>query len=485
MSEFSSILTGTGYPGAESSKARNDFFSFPTNSRKELSAFTRKEIQRKFRALDAALGIYSRIKTKIGQHAVGKGVFPDPVTTDSDWNESNKARFENWASNPFTYSIDGSRDFWEDQRIAAETVGGGDGEFFEALIRTPNGAGMVQPLDCFEIETPGGGAGLVPSQYEDGVRTNSYLRPLGYAVRELSAPNQPFQAKWRDIPADSMIHLFKRRRAKQMRGLPFGYSGVNRGIDALEMISLESGSAKLHSGLGLTVNKKKGEAGHGGITDKLTKVLGPDGKPAEVSEEFWKGAGIHYLNIDEEMKLLMSGRPSPNLLAFIEFLYRDLCMATGLPYEVIVNLASLGGATARAVLEDAQWFFEMIQDMIIMRHSQRIYVWNTALAMRDGTQPRCKDPYWWAVEWHGPAKLTVDLGKTADANIKLLKNGGLSFGRYYEERGQNAKTELTRQMDFLEWLDKECKERGIDVSRLIEPTPGSVTNVNMPEKSDS
>src|SRR5687767_12341475 len=119
----------TAYDGALDSDLRSAFLAFPTNSRAELSAWNRKQLTRKIRALDANLGIFSRITKKVGQHAVGRGVFPDPVTGDKAWNEAAKSLFENWASNPFVYSIDGSRDFWEDQRHAAEACVS-DGEFF-------------------------------------------------------------------------------------------------------------------------------------------------------------------------------------------------------------------------------------------------------------------------------------------------------------------------------------------------------------------
>src|SRR5437762_7536561 len=101
------VGSASGYDSANTTPNRTSFLAFPTNSLREISCYTRKEIVRKMRALDANLGIYTRFKSKVRQHAVFKGITPDPVTKDAAWNELNKDRFTHWADNLFVYSIDG------------------------------------------------------------------------------------------------------------------------------------------------------------------------------------------------------------------------------------------------------------------------------------------------------------------------------------------------------------------------------------------
>lgn len=465
----------SGYPAAQNSPLRTSFLAFPTNSRQEITAHTRKEIVRKVRALDACLGFIGRFKQKTGQHAVGKGIFPRPSTDAEEWNQKCKAYHDELNENPLRHSIDGSRDFYEDQRLAAEAHID-DGEYFSALVNDDeDGQLKVQPLDPFEIEQPWK-ADL--QEWNDGVRTDSIGRVLEYAVMELPGLRGPINRNSRMVEAANMLHLFKRRRAKQWRGLPMVYAGVNSLIDALDLKCLEVGTAKLHSALGMVVRKQKGEAGKSGITNQLTKILGDDGKVTKVSENFWQGAGIQYLGLDEGIELLTSDRPSPNLIAFIEFLYRDAAVGTGLPYEVLYDLSKLGGATARGVLEDAQWFFEQMQDRVIMRHSRPLYILRTARAIATGALPPCPDPKWWTCDWQGPAKLTVDAGRTADSNIKLLKNGGMTFEGYFEERGLDARTQHMRQIRHIQWLQKECEKAGVPLSMIIESTPGVNVAIN-------
>jgi capsid protein len=432
------------------------------------------------RALDANLPLFGRIARKISEHSVGKGIFPRPITKDKPWNELNRKRFMNKVSKPSSYSIDGSRDMWEDQRIAAETVPS-DGEFFEAFC-FKDGINMVQPLDVFEIENPK--INSPNERWIDGIQMDEFEAPTNFSVRTLpwamaslssgvsqNTPTNPQQGS-RIVPVDSMIHIFRRRRARQPRGFTWFYSGINDGIDCLDLKALEKGTAKLHSALAVSVKRKKGDAGKQGISGGLQKLLMPDGS-TKVDENFWRGAAIAYLAEDEGIDLHTSNRASPQFIAWMEFLYREIAMTTDLPLSLVIGFSGTKGSETRSDLEAGQWLFDLTQDMIVQRQSQPFYVWDTALAMQRGELPVCKDPEWWACAWRGPAKLTVDQGRTAQSAVLLFKNAALSHVRYFEERAQDAYEEATEEMDYIQWLKEECEKRKIDLSMLLEPTPGA------------
>jgi len=476
-----------GYDGAQISSARTAFFFFPWNSRREFAAYTRKELVRKVRALDANLSLFGRIARKISEHSVGKGIFPRPITKDKDWNDANRKRFMDKVSKPANYSIDRSRDLWEDQRIAAETLVS-DGEFFEAFCFKDK-INLVQPLDVFEIENP---KDTSPNdRWFDGIQTDEFEAPTNFGVRTLpfaltsrgSGATGP-QSQAKIVPAESMVHIFRRRRAKQPRGFTWFYSGINDGIDCLDLKALEKGTAKLHSALAISVKKKKGDAARQGISGDLQKMLMPDGS-TKVEENFWRGAAISYLGEDEGIELHTSNRASPAFIAWMEFLYREIANSTDLPVETVIDFSKLNGSNTRAILEAAQWVFDLVQDTIVQRQSQPFYVWDTALAMQRGELPMCKDPFWWACAWRGPAKLTVDMGRTAQAAVLLMKNCGLSHVRYYEERALDAYEEAGEEIEFLGWLKKECAKNDLDFNLLLEPTPGAAPKAgNDPDQGE-
>ena len=125
----------------------------------------------------------------------------------------------------------------------------------------------------------------------------------------------------------------------------------------------------------------------------------------------------------------------------------------------------------------------MGQDRIVWRHSQRIYVWRLAIAQQTGEIPKCRDPYWWKCDWHGPVKTTVDYGRTAAANIDLVKAGMMSVPRYCEERGLDPDTEMDKQIAWLKRAKEECEAAGIDFNLFIEATPGSLSQVATPQNT--
>lgn len=468
--------SNSGYAAANESFARS-IVTFPKNSYNELTPQSRQKLVQKVRALDANLSIFTRITSKISQHAVGKGIFVRPATNDVEWNEDARRLFEEWASNPGVYSIDASRDHYEDQALVAETMVM-DGEFFEALVKTPNGAPMVQPLDVFEVKQP---YGLLDGNYIDGVRVNRYGRPTAYAVQELQKPGEYGAIPFREVMSRDMLHVYRRRRARGVRGITWFHSGINKGIDALDLEALITGTAKLHSGLAITV-KGGGPKSKRGALGAIKQVGGgADATDTTALERVYGGGIISYLAENESVELHSSAHPQQNLIEFLKFLYCDIAAAVGLPLEVVYSLAPLGGVSVRGALEDAQWLFDKIQDKIIYSHSFPIYRWRIANFVKEGRLRPCKDPIWWASSWRGPAKLTVDIGRTADANIKLMKNGMLGHSRYYDERGLDAKQEIEDQIEFLAYVKAKCEEKGIPMSLLIEPTPGAVLNLQSPE----
>jgi capsid protein len=479
MAETETADVLSGYNGSLDSVVRSALV-FPTNSRLEFRPQTRRKLQEKNRGLEANFAFSTRLRSKFGRCVAGKGIFVQPVTRDPEWNVLAKESFERWASNPRSYSIDGSRDLWEDQRLVAEELGAGDGEFFEQRVRV-DGRPMVQPLDPFEISSPWGSlpGGLDPRQFEDGIRTDAYLRAVSYAVRELPSSISSYTlAAWREVPAADMIHIFRRRRAKQLRGLPPLYSVLDDGIDALDTLSLMKASHKLHELLAVSKTVKPQNKGKG-VADQIVRALDADGKTSHLEEKFSRGAAIVELDQDEQLNLHTSSRPGGASIEGIRFYCALFALGADLPFSVAFSFIGLGGTASRADLEDAQNTFEQNQDRVVWRQSQPIYTWFLANEMAAGRLRACRDPYWWASDWHGPAKITVDYGRSADADIALVKNMLGSHERFWEARGGNARVEAQKQIDFMKWLQERCDAAGVPIERIIEPTPGAVTNVKV------
>lgn len=470
---LSSNVSFNGYDAAQTSSARSTFFGFPMLVRQEMNAFTRREILRKVRALEANLGLFSRMKTQVGKYAVGFGLFPQPATKDDAWNKEARERFHDWGNNPGVCDAAGAMTFWERQRFHAETFFS-EGESWDALVSSSvSGFPQLQLFDNSEIgHVYGNYAEPDGRQWIDGVQVNDQNRPVSYLVSQQSGQLYNLYTT-SVVNAGDMIHLIRRKRAGQLRAISPFAPGINSAIDQLDIKALTTAAAKLHEALGIVVKKESGEAGKTGVTNQINRILDGDGNLSRIDEKFLAGAGIQYLNLDEEIQVVGSNRPTQNLVNWYVELVRDVCLGTGLNFEIVFSLMDLGGATARIALADAQWFFDSVQDLLNDRFNQRVWVWWAASMMKNGQLSNCKDPRWWNCAWQGPPKLTADAGRAIQGDVLALQNGMLTWEDYHNQRGANYQDKIGKQIAALKWAMDECKKDGVPFEYIYALKPGT------------
>lgn len=479
MSDINTTGEGTSaYDAAKNSPTRSSFLAFPTNSRRELTPLTRREIVRKWRAFEANCPFATRIIRKSARHAVGSGIHFACLSDDDEFNDAMRRDVEEWWNNKNVYSIDGSVDGWEAKRLAAETIMG-DGEYNQILTYHPeSGFPCVQPLDVFEIETPYLRTGETGRDWDDGVRINEYERPVEFAVRTLPRLAGDPLKDYRYIPNDSMFHLMRRRRIHGHRGMPWGYSGINQGIDALDLNALVTGTAKLHSALAVTV-KGTARKGKRGAFDKLRGPAGETDASANTQalERVFGGGMINYLGEQGELSLVTSQHPGPNVQQFIEMLFHQLALGWDVPFSVLWNMADAGGTAARYDAEDAQSSFDLIFDQIVWQMVRREVIWKVSVSIKTGRIAAPKDPLWFSkLVFRGPRKLTVDVGRMATAFKTLTRSAGMSIPRWFEEQGLDGKEEMKENIKFLKYVKELSENEGVPVEWVYEGTPGAMPN---------
>lgn len=480
----SSSGSGAGvsaYDTAKDSPARSSVLAFPLNSRRELTPLTRREIIRKSRALEANCPRLTRIIRKYARHAVGNGIHFRFLTADRVWNDLARRDVEEWWNNPLVYSLDGGVDGWEAKRLAVEHILL-DGEYNAAFVKTAADWPMLQQFDVFEIETPTGHT--YDPEWDDGVHVIPGIeRPYEYGIRSLPQLGVP-SSGFTTVPVESMLHLGRRRRAHGQRFLPAGYSGLNMGLDALDLQALMCGTAKLHSALAVAVkgSAKKGKRG------AINRIRNGDA-PAEVLDtdalEKVFGSMVNYVGEKGEIDLKSSQHPGPNLLEFLQLLFGEMCPGFDVPRSVMFGMGDVGGAAGRFEAEDAQSAFDQMYDFIAWRFVRREIIWKISTSIKSGRLPQPKDPYWFTkLVMRGPRKLTADIKGMAQAFKILVRNGAMSIPRFLEEQGLDAYQEAQDNFEFLKFL-KDLYEAGdVPVEWVYESTPGSVTNVQLPPNKD-
>lgn len=473
----------SAYDAANTSAARSSFVSFPTNSRKELTPQTRREIVKKSRAAESNIPAITRIIRKFARHAVGTGINFRVLTEDQQFNDECQREVEEWWNNPNVYSIDGSVDGWEAKRLAAETIMI-DGEYNAAFVKSPSGWPMIQPLDVFEIETPKqiGGRVITTANWDDGIRVDPFEKPVAYAVRTLPKVGVP-ESGHVEVAAQDMLHIGRRRRTRGHRFMPWTYSGLNKGIDALDLGALITGTAKLHSALAVQVKRdaKRGKKGAVGAISALGATQTSD-DTAALEKVF--GSMINYVGENGEIDLKSSNHPSADLVGFYKLLLAELAIGFDCSPTVMLALGDIGGTEYRGQMEDAQSSFDMLYDQITWRFVRREVIWKIAHGIKAGRIRKPSDPYWFTkLVFRGPRKLTVDLGRMATAFKTLTRNAGMSIPRFLDEQGLDAYSEARDNIKYLRAVKDMCEKEGVPIDWMYEPTPGSQNNitVNQPE----
>jgi capsid protein len=474
MSDITAGMGAAAYDATTDSPTRRSFIAFPTNSRRELTPWTRREVIKKHRALEANCAFLTRIKSKFARQAIGTGIHFRFETEDQAFNDAARRDVETWWNNKDAYSIDGSVDGWESKRLAAETIIL-DGEYNAVMVKGESGWPMIQPLDVFEIETPPLKQGESPAMWDDGVKVNEFERPLAYSVRSLpKTGNEAFRL----IAKQDVIHLFKRRRARGHRGMPWGYSGLNQGIDALDLNALVTGTAKLHSALAVAV-KGTGKRGKKGAFNKIETGNATDPTNTQPLEKVF-GSMVNYLGEHGELQLLTSNHPGQNVLEFIKLLFQQMCLGYDLPFSVMWSMTEGGGTSVRYDAEDAQSAFDQLGDLVTWQFVRREIIWKVATSIKSGRIAQPKDPFWFdKILFRGPRKITVDVGRMANAFKTLTRNCGMSIPRFLEEQGLDADAEMSDQIRFLARTKAKCEAEGVDFNMLYEPTPGVINQLNM------
>ena len=476
-------LGNTLYDAAKYNGQRDtSFLAWPQFAEKEFTQYTRETILKKKRMLEANLSIVPAMIKRVGRYSIGEGLHPIPETTDAEWNELAREAFESWASSAAVCDTQGKQTFWEMQTYMARAYFG-EGESFAGLCNSSVvGAPQIQLYDNFEVRYMGR-TGSAPGDAEtgdnaiwDAVLLDRNSKAKGYFIQTRDGGD--FQL----IPAHNMVHIADFVRPNQVRAISPFHAGANSAVDALDIKALEVASVKLHSLLGVLYKKSSGRgAGEQGISGNLRELLapvtGPSGEEKSgqtaLVEQFYAGAATLHLGENDDIKLLSSDRPSINLIEYLEWLYRDVAVSTGLPLEVVWNLSDLGGVNSRIMLADAQFFFDHIQRKIATSFCRRVFVWWASVMMNSGQLPYVSDDRWFNhIHWQGPCKLNIDRNQVS-SDIAAVEAGLTNYNDYYSSRGANWKPKLTQRILEEKFKLEQCKAIGVPYLTVFPAKPGA------------
>jgi lambda family phage portal protein len=432
---FGAFLGSGLYEGANNSRNRTAIPYSPTDSKRELNRFTRRQLMSKARYFYANDGFARGAIRETARYAIGHGLRPQAQTENAEWNAMAEAFWEQWCK---IADVTGKNHFNRIQRLISVAIDR-DGDIGVLLLKTKTGFPQIQLIESHRI----GSMGDDGETWVDGVKVDELNRPLAYRVivgRDVVA------GKWVDVSARDMVLVFEPERADQVRGVTALYHAINTIHDKKDILDFERIGVKNMSAIAAVLKTDDGTTEAEDWRDTEDENDATEGTRLTLAQ--LQSGQIPVIGKDEELTMHSSDRPSPAFTGFLDFLIRDVATGLGLPYEFVWNPEKLGGTAQRFVLEKAQRRFRERQDLMKSMLLDRLWFWVVSVAMQRGDLPYQEGAY--RVSWQTPSELTVDAGRDGQQDREDLKMGLTTEARIYGKQG-------------LDWVEeRDQREREID-----------------------
>lgn len=361
--------------------------------------------------------------------------------------------FDLWASSKMA-SVDRKLNFYEQQAVAF-TSSWDSGDAF-ALRRYKESTSFlalcIQLIEADRVHTPTnrvvapypivpGGDTSLPD-IRDGIEIDADGTVVAFHVLNRHPGDMGFVMSyrpedWARIPAYGqapfplMLHLMKADRIGQSRGIP-ALAPVIEALKQLDRYSEAELMAAVVSAF-FTVFITTPDGVSGGNDPAATQGTGPfggDGIPTGKNELTLGSGTIVDLAEGEKPEIANPNRPNPNFDAFFLAVIRQIGIALGIPYEVLIMHFSSSYTASKAAIETAWQYFEDDRTWLARNFCQPVYEWFlyelVARGIRDlpgFLDDPVKRAAWCGSRWLGRAPIVLDAVKDANAAEKWIDLG--------------------------------------------------------------
>lgn len=394
------------------------------------------------------------------------------------WEARTEILFDLWARSKMS-DVARKANFYQQQGLAF-TSAWDSGDVF-ALRRYKEGTSFialaVQLIEADRVCTPNDKQDR--DNLRDGVELDADGEAIAYHVLNQHPGDSAVLAgykpeDWKRIPARGqygfplMVHLMDNDRIGQTRGIP-SLAPVIEALKQLDRYAEAELMAAVVSAFFTVFIKTNGDDTGGGDTGVSPGgfVTG-DGADTSLPNrnEMALGSGtIAELAPDEDVTIANPNRPNPNFDPFFLAVIRQIGIALGIPYEVLIMHFSSSYTASKAAIETARQFFMDRRTWLATDFCQPVYEWFLYESVLRGAikaKGFIDDPIaraaWSGSQWIGRAPIVLDAVKEATAADKWLANGGRTleqvtieaFGTDWksnqEQRGREVK--LRRELEI-------------------------------------
>tara|TARA_R110001632_G_scaffold81535_1_gene181585 strand:- start:222 stop:1679 length:1458 start_codon:yes stop_codon:yes gene_type:complete len=327
--------------------------------------------------------------------------------------------FNSWAESTIADTT-AKDNFYLMQRLIYETYLV-DGDCFATLpLRNINQFNKIIQLDLIGSED----VDSMNPEFIEGIKVSKEKMPLEYSIIQSDGTYKTFKAF--KGGKRNVLHLFKRKRIKTVRGIPFATSIMKDAVYINSYMTHELAAAKLSAIFFGSIKSaaKDGILGNGQV-DVLT------GKQTQTTKNTVKENAITELNPGDELNIHPAGRDNPNIEQFVMTCLKKFSSAKRIPLEIILGQFVSSYSASRAAMISMQKFVNperaLFTNSICNPIRNQILTWGML-------QGELNIPEFWEnrteilkCRWIGDPVMSVDPIKDAKAKILMIDNFLLDY----------------------------------------------------------
>lgn len=400
-------------------------------------------------------GLISTIISRVTDHVVGDGVFPQARTSSKDWNESAEKYFKGWSKRCDAHG-----------REMAGFLGAGQililaDAFFrgESYIRTLEDE-LIQFMESPDCKNPTKDA----KEYSDGVKLNDSGAVLGFNFQTLKGT----KVVDKYVGKDSLVHAhLPFLRAKQYRGVPILAPVVPRmqqitgTTDAMQLkVLLEAQQTLAFTGPGAGGQILNAMPFGQELKDSVDK----DFTAIQTDQGMW-----YDLPDNKKLEAIATKTPSGEHVPYMIHQLEAVCAAAGIPYSIALMLVGGSYSATRGQMiafeKTVAKLHKYISDV-----SQIIWEWVIGQAIQRGelgpaptrTLLGVAVSEFDHVEWTHPPRLTLSPTEDEKVNDAKFARGSMTItdilkqsNREREDVWNESEEEITDAINRAKKIEKE------------------------------
>ena len=454
---------------------------FMRDARADINSMDRWQLQRISRYFAKNNAWYNKLCDLFELYLVGQNVPVAPDSSDKEWNDKARPRWNQWASSCMT---DGGS--LANALSLAAQAWFVDGEVYAVMTPTAVMVGSrtvimpkIELIEAHRLGTPGtsgppGSPETGPDSFiADGIefdRATGRKTAFFFSIGD-EANN------FKRIRAERVAPLFKPVRIAQPRGIPFASCVLNDIHDLHELQIFEMKAAKDAARVSNVIETETGELPETNDMARqrfAVRKQNSDGtETTQTREEYIQrriGGETVALRKGETLKQNVSTRPSVAAQWYWEWLTSKICCGIGIS-KMLVLPWSIQGTVARGVLDGDALFFKA-HFAILAQFIGRIYGWWADWAIRfypELSTTEADLPDYRASRCRPPRAPNVDVGRNSAALLAELAAGATTLDEIYSPKGEDWRDAIDQRADEVLYIHQAGKARSVG-GIVIQPS---------------